>query len=93
MALKARDLSYAKQYLNHQVNFCYKSLKLLDDPNAPGQPEIVRDRFLAKLTSCLEQLERLDAEDFGYFDDILNANADQMKKILAAQYPKIRSNL
>lgn len=92
MALKSHNLSYAKRYLQHQVNFCERELKSFNNVNSPRQPDIVRERFSAKLALYSEQLEWLDSEDFGYFDDLLNSNEDQMKQFLAAQYPKIRSN-
>jgi len=91
MALKARNLSYAQQYLNHQVNFCKTSLKSFDEPNSPRQPDVVRQRFLAKLASCSEHLERLDSGDFSYFDNLLKSNENQMLKYLEDKYPKIRS--
>lgn len=92
MALKAHNLSYAQQYLNHQVNFYKNRLKSFDNSNSPRQPDIVRDRFLAKLSLYSEQLEHLDSEDFDYFHDLLNSNENQMIQFLAAKYPKICSN-
>lgn len=91
MALKSRNLSYAYQYLNYQINFYKTSLKAFDNPNSPRQPDIVRERFSTKLAAYLEQLERLGSGDFGYFDDLLNSNENQMQKFLANKYPKIFS--
>lgn len=92
MALKARNLSYAQQYLNHQVNFYKTRLKSFDKPNSPSQPDVVRQRFLAKLASCSEHLEWLDSGDFSYFDNLLKSNENQTLKYLADKYPKICSN-
>lgn len=89
MALKAHNMSYARQYLNYRVNFYKTKLKSFDNPNSPRQPDIVRERFLAGQVLCSEQLERLDLGDFSYFDDLLNSNENQMLKYLADKYPKI----
>ena len=89
MALKSHNLSYAYQYLNHQVNFFKTRLEEFDNPNSPKQPDIVRERFLNKLAAYLEQLGWLDSGDFDKFDDLLNSNEKQMLKFLAAKYPKI----
>lgn len=91
MALKAHDIPYAKQYLYHQINFCETKLKEFDKPNSTRQPGVVRDRFSAKLSVYLEQLGRLDSEDFCYFNDMLKSNENQMLKYLADEYPKIIS--
>ncbi len=91
MALKARNLSYAQQYLNHQVNFYTTTLKSFDKPNSVRQPDVVRRRFLAKLAFYSEHLERLNSGDFSYFDDLLKSNENQMLKYLADKYPQICS--
>lgn len=91
MALKSRNLSYAYQYINHQVNFYKTRLEAFDNPDSPRQPDIVRERFLTKLATYSEQLEWLDSGDFSYFDDLLNANEKQMNEFLSTKYPKIRS--
>lgn len=91
MALKSHNVSYAKQYLQHQVDFCETTLKEFDKPNSTRQPDVVRQRFLAKLSSYSEHLERLDSGDFSYFDDMLKSNENQMLKYLADKYPKICS--
>ena len=91
MALKSRNLSYAYQYLNYQINFCKMKLEALDNPNASIQPDIVRERFSIRLAMHLEHLERLQSGKLGYFDALLNANENQMKKFLSTQYPKIFS--
>ncbi len=92
MALKAHNLPYAYQYLNHKVAFYKNRLKSFDNPNSPRQPDVVRERFSAKLALYSKHLEWLDSGDFGYFDDLLNSNEKQMKSFLAAKYPKIRIN-
>lgn len=91
MALKSRNLTYAHQYLNHQINFCKMSLKSFDKPDSPRQPDVVRERFFAKLALCAEHLEKLDSGDFSYFDDLLKSNEDQMLIYLADKYPKVCS--
>jgi len=92
MALKMHNLSYAQQYLNHQLDFYKNRLNSLDNSNSPRQPDIVREKILAKLALYSKQLEWLDSGDFGYFDDLLKSNEDQMHKFLATKYPKIRSS-
>lgn len=89
MALKSRNLSYAYQYINHQVNFYKTRLEAFDNPDSPRQPDIVRERFLTKLATYSEQLEWLDSGDFSYFDDLLKSNENQTLKYLADKYPKI----
>lgn len=89
MALKAHNLTYAQQYLNHQVNFHKATLKSFDKPDSPRQPDVVRQRFLAKLALYSEHLERLDSGDFSYFDNLLKSNENQMLKYLADKYPKL----
>lgn len=91
MALKSHNLYYAEQYLNHQVNFYKTRLKAFDNPNAPKQPSIVRERFLTQLAVNLEHLERLNFRDFCYFDNLLNFNENQMQKFLVTKYPNIFS--
>lgn len=89
MALKSRNLSYAYHYLNHHIDFYKTRLKSFDNSNLPKQPEIVRERFLAKLVAYSEQLELLCSGDLDYFDDLLNSNESQMLKFLSTKYPKI----
>ena len=89
MALKSHNLSYADQYLRHQIDFYKSSLKLFDNIDSPKQPDIVRERFLNNLAVCTEQLIRLNSKEFGYFDDLLNANENQMKKFLTTKHPKL----
>ena len=89
MALKSRNLSYAEQYLNYQVNFHKNELKYFNNPNSPNQPETVIRRFEAKLSLVSEQLERLLSGDFGYFDDLIKSNESEMLLYLADKYPKV----
>lgn len=91
MAIKAHNLPYAQQYLNHQINFCKTKLESFDKPDAPRQPDAVRQRFSRKLSSSLEHLQRLNAEDFCYFDDLLKSNECKMLEFLAGKYPRISS--
>jgi hypothetical protein len=89
MALKARDLSYAQRYLEHQVNFYINRLKSFDNPNSPKQPDVVREGILARQAWYAEHLERLDSGDFSYFDDLLKSNESKMLKYLADKYPRV----
>jgi hypothetical protein len=89
MALKARNLPYAQQYLNYQIGFYKTRLISFDKPNSPRQPDVVKERFTAKLALYLEQLERLESGDFTFFDDLLNSNENQMLELLSAKFPKI----
>ena len=89
MALKSRNLSYACQYLKHQVDYCKIRLEALDKPNSPKQPDGVRERFLAKLTKDSAQLQWLESGDLGKFEDLVNSNESQMREFLASNYPKI----
>ena len=91
MALKSRNLSYAYQHINHQINFYKTRLAAFDSPTSPKQPVSVRERFLTKLATYSEQLEWLDSGDFGCFDDLLKSNENKMLKYLADKYPYICS--
>jgi len=91
MALKSRNLVYAEQYLFHQIDYLQTSISSLNKPNSPRQPDIVKDRFSAKLALCLEQLERLNSGNLSYFEDLLNSNENQMRKYLAEKYPIIHN--
>ena len=90
MALKARNLPYAQQYLIHQIDFYKNRLKSFDASSVSKQPTIVRERFSAKLALCVEQLERIESGDFSYFDDLLNFNENKMDQFLATKYPRLR---
>lgn len=89
IALKAHNLSYAQRYLNHQINFFKNRLKSFDNPDFPRQPDVVKQRFGAKLALYSEHLEWLDSGNFSYFDDLLKSNENEMLKYLAKKYPKI----
>ena len=89
MALKSHNLTYARQYLIHQINHHKSRLEEFDNPNFPEQPDCVRENFLTGLTEYLEQLDWIESGDFGKIDDILNYNEKQMHEFLVIKYPKI----
>ena len=89
MALKSHNISYAYLFLNHKVNYFTTNLKNLDDPNYPRQPDHVREGYMTKLATCLEQLAWLDSGNFSNFENMLNSNEKQMIEFLAEKHPKI----
>ena len=89
MALKANDFSYARQYLEFQVDLHKKSLKEFDDPSYPQQPQGVIERFLHALRMHSSHLEHLNAGDLQFFSGMLAANEQETCRFLSTNYPKI----
>lgn len=89
MALKAKDLSYAINYLNYQIDFCKRKLKFFNGKGAPKQPDIVVKRFEEKLALYTEQLEKVELSDSDYIHTLLHRNEQQMLEYIASKYPKI----
>ncbi|MBE6944247.1 MAG: hypothetical protein E7453_08370 [Ruminococcaceae bacterium] len=89
MALKANDFSYARRYLEFQIDLHKKSLKEFDNPNYPKQPPSVKEGFLRKLHLHTSHLEHLNSGDVRFFSDMLAANEQETYRFLATNYPKI----
>ncbi len=86
MALKAQNYLYVRNYLNLKINDCMKTLE------SPHQPNSVKESSLSRLTQYSDQLKRIDSEDFGYFEELLQANEERLLRYIAKKYPKIRLN-
>ena len=91
MALKARDMAYARRYFNFRIKSNESRLRSFEEPDSPMQPDIVKERHRAQLVLFKKALERIDSGDFLYFDDLLRSNEEQMLKFLADKYPKVYS--
>lgn len=90
MALKSHNYSYAKRYLENQVDYHDRKLKEFDAPGAPKQPDGLKVRFLADRAQYSEQLERLYSGDFAFFDNLLDSNESQTLNWITTRYPNIR---
>ena len=89
MALKACDYVYAEKYLRFQIEYCQRTLELMEKPDSTKQPEIVKKRMSENLNVCSEFLGRLTSGDYSFFDDLLLQNEAKTKEWLLDRYPTI----
>ena len=89
MALKNKDWSYVEQYLNLMVEDYKMAFKEFDDPDYPEQPDIVIKNYQDGLAEFSELLDRFNAGDYDYFDELVKFNEIETKKFLALHYPKL----
>lgn len=88
MALKAHDYPYIQRFLKNQVNHYESSLRSFEQPSG-RQPESVKERFRAARVEYTQLLERFEAGDYDYFDDMVKANESRTLEFLASYHPKI----
>ncbi|MBR6563604.1 MAG: DUF4304 domain-containing protein [Clostridia bacterium] len=93
MALKSRDFSYVKKYLEYKVSHLERCLKEFETPGPFKQPECVKESHSDSLAEYTMQLYLLYAEDFDYFDKMIEANEKAMREYLASKYPKAYDQL
>lgn len=89
MALKSRDFSYVKKYLEYKVSHLERCLKEFDTPGSSEQPECVKESHSDSLAEYTMQLYLVYAEDFDYFDKMIEANEKAMQQYLSSKYPKV----
>lgn len=91
MALKAKNYTYARQYLEHEISHYKNIITSLKDPKSSQQPKIVKERFVNTLNSRLDHLSHLSAEEYSFFEDLLCSNEQRMLDFLRKTGIRLRS--
>ena len=88
LSLKAKDISFAKEFLFHNISIAKNDLKLCDFPPY-DKMETRRIRVVERLQRYTEHLEQLERENWSYFEELLANNESAMLTELSKNYPKL----
>lgn len=89
MALKAQDMAYARYYLEFNLQHESECLKRFRTEDPPTQPECVITGITESVAHYENQLKRLEAGDFLYFDKLVTSNEARNREWLSEMYPRI----
>ena len=88
LSLKAKDISFAKKFLNHNLLITKDDLYQCNFPPY-NKMEDRKMRIIDNLQHYTEHLEQLESKNWSYFEDLLANNEAVMLTELSKSYPKL----
>lgn len=88
LSLKAKDVSFAKRFLQHWISLTEQDIAMCDVPPY-NKMDGRKERTIESLRHYTEQLSQLENENWSYFEKRLANNESAMLTELSKNYPKL----